>query len=47
MSGIRSGDWVVSENPLHADNGVGVVQQVRGEQVEGLAFPILPVQEGM
>jgi hypothetical protein len=32
MSSIQDGNWVVSTNPLHAGNGVGIVQQVRGEQ---------------
>ena len=34
MSNIHDGNWVVSTNPLHADNGVGVVQQIRGEQAK-------------
>ncbi|MBU4272369.1 MAG: DEAD/DEAH box helicase family protein [Planctomycetes bacterium] len=34
MSTIQDGNWVVSTNALHADNGVGVVQQVRGEQAK-------------
>jgi len=34
MSMIQNGDWVVCTNPLHAGNGVGTVQQVRGEQAK-------------
>ena len=34
MSNIQDGNWVVSTNSLHADNGVGIVQQVRGEQAK-------------
>ena len=34
MSTVRDGDWVISTNALHADNGVGVVQQVRREQAK-------------
>ena len=34
MSSIQEGNWVVSTNPLHAGNGVGIVQQVRGEQAK-------------
>ena len=34
MSNIQNGNWVVSTNPLHAGNGVGIVQQVRGEQAK-------------
>ena len=32
--GIDKGSWVVSTNPLHAENGVGIVQQVRGQQAK-------------
>ena len=31
---IDSGAWVISNNPLHADNGIGVVQQVQREQAK-------------
>jgi len=34
MSSIEPGMWVVSSNPLHVGNGIGVVQQVRGEQAK-------------
>ena len=34
MSSVEYGAWVVSTNPLHADNGVGVIQHVRGEQAK-------------
>jgi superfamily II DNA or RNA helicase len=34
MNGIDPGAWVVSSNPLHSGNGIGVVQQVRGEQAK-------------
>ena len=39
MSTIQNGHWVVSTNPLHADNGVGVIQQVRGEQFGRSGIP--------
>ena len=32
--GIDKGSWVVSTNPLHAENGVGIVQRVRGQQAK-------------
>ena len=32
--GIDKGSWVVSTNPLHAENGVGIVQQVHGQQAK-------------
>ena len=31
--------WVVSTNPLHAGNGIGVVQRVRGQQAEVMFRP--------
>ena len=31
---IDRGSWVVSTNPLHTENGVGVVQQVRRQQAK-------------
>lgn len=31
---IDTGSWVVSTNPLYADSGIGVVQQVRREQAK-------------
>ena len=31
---VKNGSWVVSTNPLHTENGVGVVQQVRNEQAK-------------
>ena len=31
---INRGSWVVSTNPLHADNGIGVVQEVQGAQAK-------------
>ena len=31
--------WVVSTNPLHAENGIGVVQRVRGQQAEVMFRP--------
>ena len=31
---IDTGSWVVSTNPLYAEDGVGVVQKVRGQQAE-------------
>lgn len=34
MSNIEIGNWVISTNAVHADNGVGVVQQVRGDQAK-------------
>ena len=34
MSDIQAGMWVVSTNPLHTDNGVGAVQQIRNEQAK-------------
>jgi len=34
MNELNPGSWVLSTNPLHADNGVGVVQQIRGEQAK-------------
>jgi hypothetical protein len=39
MSNIEIGNWVVSSNPLHADNGVGLVQQVRNEQAKVECHP--------
>ena len=36
---IDKGSWVVSTNPLYAENGVGVVQRVRGQQAEVLFRP--------
>ncbi len=34
MTNIQNGDWVISSNPLHGDNGVGIVQQIRGDQAK-------------
>ena len=34
MRNIQNANWVVSTNALHADNGVGIVQQVRGDQAK-------------
>ena len=31
---IRRDAWVISNNPLHADNGIGVIQQIQGEQAK-------------
>ena len=31
---IDTDSWVVSTNPLHAENGLGVVQKVRGQQAK-------------
>ena len=31
---VDTGSWVVSTNPLHSDNGIGVVQQVRRGQAK-------------
>ncbi len=31
---IDTDSWVVSTNPLHAENGIGVVQKVRGQQAK-------------
>ena len=31
---LKKGSWIVSTNPLHADNGIGMVQQVRGEKAK-------------
>ena len=36
---IATGSWVVSTNPLHTENGVGVVQQVRKQQAEVIFRP--------
>lgn len=32
--GIKEGAWVISTNPLYEENGIGVVQKVRGEQIK-------------
>ncbi len=31
---LKNKSWVVSTSPLHADNGIGVVREIRGEQVK-------------
>lgn len=31
---IETGSWVISTNPLHAENGIGVVQAVRPQQAK-------------
>ena len=38
---LKNGLWVVSTSPLHADNGIGVVQQVRGERVRVAFHPTI------
>ena len=34
MDNIVPGVWVISTNPLHAENGIGIIQEIRGEQVK-------------
>jgi len=34
MNAINPGTWLVSTNPLHAGSGIGVVQQIRGDQAK-------------
>ncbi len=36
---IAGDSWVISTNPLHADNGIGVVQKIRGQQAEVMFHP--------
>ena len=33
-SEVLKGSWVISIHPVHADNGIGVVQQVQGDQAK-------------